>query len=218
MKSESIKELATALAKAQAQFPAIPRSKEVTVQTSKGSYKFKYAPFEEILRSTRPQLADNGLSFTQGVIDGNMIETTIMHSSGEWIAQSVPLIVQWVGPQALGSALSYSKRYGFCSAFGIHADDDDDGNIAEENKVSTNTPTQQCRDHFQSLSQEEQDWLSTIAHDVRTMHTRGDIEGAYAHLETQHLDPENKVALWSLLDSKTRSAIKKHGEALRKAA
>jgi len=36
-----------------------------------------------------------------------------------------------------------------------------------------------------------------------------------AHGKTSTLPSEEKVAVWSLLDSKTRSALKKHAETLK---
>jgi hypothetical protein len=42
-----------------------------------------------------------------------------------------------------------------------------------------------------------------------------DIAGAYQQIEKEKFDAEEKTALWSLLDSKTRSALKKHGESLK---
>ena len=81
-----------------------------------------------------------------------------------------------------------------------------------------NTPTQVCRDEYEALPQEGRDWVDTIAADVIVMITRGDVEGAYLHIEAQAFDAEHKSALWSRLDSKQRSALKKHSETKRKAA
>lgn len=81
-----------------------------------------------------------------------------------------------------------------------------------------NTPTQQCRDALEALPQEGRDWVQTIAADVIVMLSRGDVDGAHEHLEAQGMDSDHKVALWSLLDSKQRSALKKHSETKRKAA
>ena len=59
-------QLNEALAKAQGEFPPIPREKTVTVKTKTGgSYSFAYAPLDAILSACRPVLAKNGLAITQ---------------------------------------------------------------------------------------------------------------------------------------------------------
>jgi hypothetical protein len=42
-------------------------------------------------------------------------------------------------------------------------------------------------------------------------------EKAWKTVEGAHLDDAQKLGLWALLDSKTRSAIKKAGQALKEA-
>lgn len=80
------------------------------------------------------------------------------------------------------------------------------------------TGAQICKDMHDALPQDGKDWVNTIAADVIVMLSRNDVEGAYLHIEAQKFVPELKGALWSLLDSKQRSAIKKYSETLKKAA
>lgn len=137
--SESITELAAALAKAQAAFEPITKDKTVKVRTKAGGeYSFSYAPLESIIGAVRPALSQAGLFITQALtnIDGNdFIETTLVHSSGQWIANLVPVLVQEQGPQAYGSAITYARRYGVTTLLCIVADDDDDANGAEGNSM-----------------------------------------------------------------------------------
>lgn len=231
-RSESIASLAAALAKAQAEFPAIPRNKEVSVtsQRTGKSYKFKYAPFEDILRAVRPAMVANGLAFTQGMHDG-LMETVVLHSSGEWLSHDTPVVIQDPGAQAVGSAITYAKRYGFCSAFGIQADDDDDGNAADGNHVSEakrpNTATATMGDEYEKLSADERTWIDDVAAGVKSWLEKGDPKEALAELDTAipyhprpgSKDTEYKLALQSRLDSKTLTALKKaREEQLKKAA
>lgn len=232
-RSESIANLAAALCKAQAEFPAIPRNKEVTVTGQKGSYKFSYAPFEDILRHTKEARVKNGLAFTQSATDKEL-HTVIIHSSGEFFTSSVPLVLQSGGPQAMGSAITYARRYGFCDAFGIQADDDDDGNAAEGNHVQTSQKAPSSlsaaavkADAFNDLSEDEKVWITDLAEAVTTMVTNGDVKDAADEID--HSIPqigekrlekatEYKVALWGKLDSKTRSALTKYRNSLKEAA
>jgi hypothetical protein len=56
--------------------------------------------------------------------------TRLLHGSGQWIQDGgVPLIPSKQDMQGLGSALTYSRRYGLMAMVGI-APEDDDGNAA----------------------------------------------------------------------------------------
>lgn len=131
-------ELAAALARAQAAFPAIQRDKEVTVQTkSGGSYKFKYAPLDSILAAVRSPLADNGLAIVQ-LLDEDVLVTSLLHSSGAILSGRTP-IPQTEGVQAYGSAITYLRRYSIQALLGIAAEEDDDGNQAAGNTATIRT-------------------------------------------------------------------------------
>jgi hypothetical protein len=129
-KSPSIKELAAALSKSQGEFPPIPKSRSADVALkSGGRYKYKYADLADIIGAITPTLAKNGISVSQQIatdIEGMYLETTLMHTSGEWITGRYPLSKR-ERPQEMGSEITYARRYTLTSALGIHADEDDDG-------------------------------------------------------------------------------------------
>lgn len=128
--------LAAALAKAQAAFPPIPRDKEVTVTTKTGgSYKFKYAPLDAILTAVRAALSDNGLAISQ-MLDGDDLVTMLLHKDGQTLTGRFPL-PRADNVQALGSAITYLRRYSLQAILGIAAEEDDDGNRAAGNTVRT---------------------------------------------------------------------------------
>lgn len=131
MKSESIKELATALSKAQGQFDHAKKDVE------NGFFKSKYADLASVIDAAKKPLADNGLSVVQ-VVDmtesGDVVlETILMHVSGEYISGKYPIRPAKQDPQAVGSAITYARRYAFSAMTGIAADDDD-GNAASQNQ------------------------------------------------------------------------------------
>lgn len=134
-RSDTIGALAAALAAAQADFPAIPKSKTVAVRTDKGTYTFSYAPLEAILDATRPALAKNGLALTQ-LLTGQSIQTVLAHKSGEWIRSDAQLPNYPARAQELGSLVTYLRRYAAVSVLGVAAEDDDDGNIASGHGVA----------------------------------------------------------------------------------
>ena len=133
-KSESIKELATALAKAQGQI------KGAVKDSANPFFKSKYADLASVVEAIRSAFAANGLSYIQSVEpsdkDEVRVETTILHSSGEWIGCGVlALPVSKVDAQGYGSALTYARRYSLSAATGV-APEDDDGTAATVAKPS----------------------------------------------------------------------------------
>lgn len=125
-KSESIKELATALAKAQGQLENASKS------STNPHFKSKYADLAEVINTVRPVFAEHGLSvmqcpsFDAGVVS---VETVVMHSSGEWMASTVSAPVSKQDAQGVGSAITYCRRYSLAAVAGI-AQEDDDANSA----------------------------------------------------------------------------------------
>lgn len=216
--SDSIKSLVSALAKAQSEFPVIPKSKTVSVTSKRtgAKYTFDYAPLEVILHSIRPVLKNNGLAFIQSV-SGDALTTMLLHSSGEWIeSDPLPIRAMEDGPQALGSAITYGRRYGLTSMLGIVTEDDDDGNAAEGNSATKSergsgpkiTPTSGI---WESLSADKQTWLEDIAGRVAVLLRRNDDTGAWMEL-TEHdnqMTEDEKAGLWSRFDSTQRSRLKK---------
>ncbi len=139
MKSDSIKDLTTALTKAQIAFKPIKRTEKVDFMTRAGMRKkYSYAPLSEIIEATKQALSDNGLAVTQStkLQDSNTIlETLLSHSSGEWLSGELYVGKQDQDPQSEGSALTYKRRYGISAILCVASGDDDDGEIASDEKL-----------------------------------------------------------------------------------
>lgn len=127
-KSESIKELAAALAKAQAAMPA------AKFDATNPFLKNKYASLGAIIEAARAPLAANGLSVAQLPInedEGIGVTTILMHESGEYIESTLTLPVgEEKGKstaQVAGSVITYLRRYALASVLGIYANEDTDG-------------------------------------------------------------------------------------------
>jgi hypothetical protein len=139
--SENLNELAAALAAAQGKFEAIERNREVEVKKDgKSLYKFSYTTLDAIVDVVRGPLSENGLSYIQGVEgsqNGSVVETMLLHASGQWIRTITPVHVGGSSDraQAFGSGVTYAKRYGLTAILGIVSDDDDDGNQADGNTI-----------------------------------------------------------------------------------
>jgi hypothetical protein len=81
--------------------------------------------------------------------------------------------------------------------------------LPEEGKSVVITPTQGATDN---IPQEELQYLQEMAVDLIAMCEQGDPKAAWVKLEGENLDSEQKVALWTLLPSKVRTALKKAKE------
>lgn len=98
-------------------------------------FKSKYADFTSIWNIVQPILSKCDLVIIQPIC-GLEIKTIILHSSGESIESSCPIICKSQNnPQEFGSAITYARRYSLSSILGIATEDDDDGNSAS-NKYS----------------------------------------------------------------------------------
>jgi len=81
--------------------------------------------------------------------------------------------------------------------------------LPEEGKSVVITPTQGATDN---IPPEELQYLQEMAVDLIAMCEQGDPKSAWEKLEGENLDAEQKIALWTLLPSKVRSALKKAKE------
>jgi len=128
MKSDSLKELATALAKAQGEI------KGAIKDSANPFFKSKYADLSSVVDAIKVAFSKNGLSYIQMMEpsdkDEVRVSTMILHASGEYINCGIlALPVSKVDAQGYGSALTYARRYSLSSAVGV-APEDDDGNAA----------------------------------------------------------------------------------------
>jgi hypothetical protein len=132
IKSESIKELLTALAKAQGKISAAKKD------STNPHFKSKYSDLASCWDAIREPLSSNGLSLSQWVSTsekGINLVTMLGHSSGEWITSEANFPVKDPSnPQAVGSSLSYARRYCLSAAISL-VSDDDDGNAGAQEKA-----------------------------------------------------------------------------------
>ena len=135
--STPCRQIVAAFAKAQAGFGIPARTKEATVQgkTASGSaysYKYKYAPLEEVHAAVAGPLADNGIARQQVLTDQDTaLRTILWHVSGEWMACDYPIFKTRDGNQGFASGVSYARRYGLSLVCGLAPEDDDDGSQAD---------------------------------------------------------------------------------------
>ncbi len=108
--------------------------------------KNRYATLDATMDYVRPVLAKHELVVLQGVggehyhpttgiLTTFTVETTLLHSSGEWVRNSVVVPVAEIGKeerrttaQTAGGSLTYGRRYSLCAILALTTDEDDDGN------------------------------------------------------------------------------------------
>lgn len=124
--SESINELAKALSAAQGEITGALKD------SANPFFKSKYSDLASCWDACRSALSKNGLAVSQfptTEATGTYLVTSLLHSSGQWMRSSLVLQPKDDSPQAMGSALTYARRYALCAVVGV-AQVDDDGNAA----------------------------------------------------------------------------------------
>jgi hypothetical protein len=133
--------LAAALVKVQAELEPVKRNHRADIPTKGGgSYSYSYASLEDVFACSRHILTKHGLAVTHFLCEtpsGRVgVKTILMHESGEEKEGVLPLVGENMTMQALGSALTYARRYGYQSAVGIAAEDDDDAQGAMPSRTA----------------------------------------------------------------------------------
>lgn len=152
-KSESIKQLASALCKFQGEVETIKKG------ATNPFFKSKYATLADILDVIRQPLANNGLSFVQFPKGVHGLETMLMHTSGEYLAESYEMKPTKDDPQGAGSVITYQRRYALGAVLGLNIDEDDDGNKASQ-------PVKETPKEFkkEALTPDHPNWGKVIAY------------------------------------------------------
>lgn len=130
-RSPEIKELAAALAKAQGAMENAKKDSENPAFKRDGKNS-TYADLASVWTAIRKPMADNGLAVLQWprtVENGVEIETELLHESGQFMRDILWLPCPQMTVHAVGSAITYGRRYALMAIAGI-APEEDDGNAA----------------------------------------------------------------------------------------
>lgn len=214
--SEHINELTTALAKAQGEITGALKD------SANPFFKSKYADLASCWDACRAPLAKNGLSVFQvpeTTENGLTLITTLAHASGQFVRGSLPVTPKDDTPQAMGSALTYARRYALTAFVGI-AQIDDDGNAASGRKENQayDAPHSPKGDMGKNIAPDVAEKAaitmreileSDVDEEVKAMHV------ADRH-DTLNRDQELYVAAAGKLTSKERSAWKAYRDIAKK--
>ena len=132
--SQSISNLAAALAKAQIELVNPEKSLTATIKSAgagRGEQTFNYASLSSGLDIVRKTLGQHEIATVQttavdqttGLIN---LTTLLAHASGEWIASDWPVcsVIETETPHRMGAALTYARRYALFTLVGIAGEDD----------------------------------------------------------------------------------------------
>lgn len=126
-----LKNIAQALIKAQIEL--------ANPEKNAKSYKFKYADLPSILDKVKPVLANHGLAIAQmPYSEGDLVgvRTMLLHSSGEYLESLLTMPVDSSvansRAQAIGTVITYARRYALSAMLNIAAEDDTDAEIQSE--------------------------------------------------------------------------------------
>lgn len=123
-------ELAAAVVAAWAELGALTKGRTAEVKMREGgTYSYTYADLADLLELVRPVLARHGLALLQPITRESatgilVIETWLLHASG-WLLRWRFAVQATGSPQAIGSSITYGRRYAATSALGVAAEDDD---------------------------------------------------------------------------------------------
>lgn len=192
-KSTSITKLAGALVGFSKDMDKIKKDSDNTF------FKSKYASLSQIQDDIQLPLSKAGLIYTQHPETNNILTTILIHvESGEYMQSGFDIHpipeystekdkdkkVLWrseqshISPQALGSAITYAKRYALVAILGLNIDDDDDGNAASGRQETNSKPAQQV-DKRPELLPNTTEWTNAVKYLAKPGTSLVNIEAGY---------------------------------------
>jgi len=135
--STEINEIGASLALAQLQMKGAKKD------AANPFFKSKYADLASVSAACMDALNESGIAVVQAPStngDGSVsVETMLLHKSGQWMSETVTGKPKDDGPQALGSVITYLRRYALAAFAGV-APEDDDAEAAEGREKKTAAP------------------------------------------------------------------------------
>lgn len=186
---------------------------------------YKFRGIDDVYNTLAPLLAKHGLVIVPRMIRRECVERQTL-KGGALFSVTVEAEFDFVasedaskvtartfgeamdsGDKATNKAMSAAYKYACFQTFAIPTDTDNDGD--EVTHAVRHSPT-----GVPELTRQRMAIVQDCAAAIMERHEATDIIGAYEEY-SGITDPEEKIALWKLLPSHVRSALKKHGESLK---
>ena len=196
---EDIKELAAALAVAQGNIDNVKKDR------INPHFKSNYATLGSVWDTIRDELSKNGLAVVQlptSAPAGSVgLLTRLIHKSGQSLEEVFYMpVAQANNPQAVGSALTYARRYALMALVGI-APEDDDGNAAKTApKAKSDAPSQEF-----DWAKASEDMLVVAKKEKDASNVRG----MFAKVRNSPMPEPGKMQLLTSLETIIRDLEKK---------
>lgn len=127
--SESVMKIAEAIVKASADI------NHATYDSTNPHFNSKFASLESVIDTSKTLLLAHGVIVLQGV-NADMLVTRLQHVSGEFFETELKLILSKQDMQAMGSAITYARRYSLAAMLNISQTDDDGNDAGKESSNS----------------------------------------------------------------------------------
>ncbi len=178
-RSEQIEALSKALSVAQSQIEPPKR----TETANAGKYQYSYSDLAGVWEAIRKPLAENGLAvmqFPKTFQDMVTVETLLSHESGQWVMNSLTMSLSRPDPQAVGSAITYARRYSLMALVGVAPEDDDAAAAMPQNAREAATLQKKVTGTKLALDASEPvdaGWVAETTDYARTLKTSKELEG-----------------------------------------
>ena len=205
--------LAEALARLQGRLPRVAKEHTAKVDTKTGgSYRYAYADLTDVSAALLPIMSSLGLSFSAKpmMADGKFVLRYILrHVSGESDGGDYPLPdPERYGPQDLGKAESYARRYSLIAITGLApGGDDDDAASAEQAHHDASKPVPRTGTNAELRASGQMDRKQKAAHEQ----LEADTLRGQGHAERSHPrgpDPDDPWAADAPVDGERAAALR----------
>jgi len=142
--SQTIGAIAKALAGAQATI------KDAKLNAENPFFKSKYADLASVKEACRLSLCNNGIAVVQSAeATGSTVTVTTMltHESGEWFKSTLTGTAKDESPQAIGSCITYLRRYALAAMAGVAPEGGDDDAEAAQHRPTQSQPRPSQPEH-----------------------------------------------------------------------
>ena len=174
---------------------------------------YKYFELSDFLPTVNNIFAEIGLSHTLEFTDTLATMQVIDVEKGGIAKFTCPMAsaeLKGCHPvQNLGASITYITRYLLVMALAICEHDALDATTGKDEPKSSKPVT---KDVFDTLDEQSQNEIKSYAADIIMMIHKDRVGEAVEYINSLELDADWKTALWSQLDSKQRSAIKKFAQ------
>jgi hypothetical protein len=182
--SDQLDQLATALAKAQAEIVGAKKD------SANPFFKSDYADLASVWMACRKPLTANGLAVVQMPImeaGAVAVSTLLLHASGQWVRSTLHANPKDLGPQAVGSVITYLRRYALASMAGVpQIDDDAEAGEARpaagKRDITTGQPKPSAGGSLISEAQQKRLWARAKAKDW----TREQVQELFVKCHIEH--------------------------------